>query len=111
MGKHGWIERMKSRWGVGPLGLVGVLAAFSLAGSSLLFVGRPILAWVLPQDAPLWLTVVGYLLLMVPLYQVLLLMWGTLFGQFRFFWKRQKKVGRFLLRLLSGGKEEKQEHP
>ncbi|HSR69455.1 MAG TPA: DUF6787 family protein [Acidobacteriota bacterium] len=110
MGDQGWMERMKVRWGVGPLGLVGVLAAFSLAGSSVLFVGRPILGWVLPQDAPTWLRVVGYLLLIVPLYQVLLLMWGTLFGQFRFFWEREKKLGRFLMGLLSGGKEEEQEH-
>ncbi|HSR49806.1 MAG TPA: DUF6787 family protein [Acidobacteriota bacterium] len=102
MGQAGWIDKMKARWGVGPLDVVAILASFSLAGMSVLLVGRPILAWALPEDAPTWLRVVAYMLLIFPLYQVLLLSWGALLGQFGFFWEREKKLGRLLLRLTGG---------
>jgi hypothetical protein len=92
--------RMKSRWGVGPLGVVAILLVFSLTGSSVVLLRRPIMGFLLPADAATWLQVVLYLLVIFPLYQVLLLVYGALFGQFRFFWKKEKQLLLLFRRLL-----------
>ena len=96
---EGWIERMRRKWGVGPWGVLAILLAFSLAGSSVLYLARPILDYMIP-DAPTWVWVLAYLLVIFPLYQILLLAYGTLLGQFGFFWKKEKQLGRLLLRLF-----------
>ncbi|MEE8584396.1 MAG: DUF6787 family protein [Acidobacteriota bacterium] len=93
------IERMKERWGVGLWGMLAILASFTLAGPTVLLLGRPLLRSILPEQPPLWLMVLAYLIVLAPLYQLLLLGYGTLLGQFRFFWERQKKAGLFLLRM------------
>lgn len=95
-----FVESMKQRWGVGPWGVVAVLLAFSLAGMSVLKLSALILGIVLPADSPFWLKASAYVLLIMPLYQVLLLAYGTLLGQFRFFWDKQKRLGRLFKRRL-----------
>ncbi|UCE02804.1 MAG: hypothetical protein JSW67_00950 [Candidatus Latescibacterota bacterium] len=93
--------RMKSRWGVGPLGVIAILLVFSLTGSSVVLLRRPIMGFLLPADAPTWLHVVLYLLVIFPLYQVLLLVYGALFGQFRFFWEKEKQLLLLLRRVVA----------
>ena len=93
------IKRVKERWGVGLWGMLAILASFSLAGPTMLLLGRPLLRSILPEQPPLWLTVLAYLIVLAPLYQLLLLGYGALLGQFHFFWDKQKKLGRFLLRM------------
>ena len=92
------IERLKQRWGVSSTWhVIAILVVFSLAGSSILYVKQPIYhALGIPADASLWIRIP----LIVLFYQVLLLIWGTVFGQFRFFWEKEKKLGRFLLRWM-----------
>ena len=34
----------------------------------------------------------AYLLLVLPLYQIMLLIYGFIFGQFRFFWEKEKQL-------------------
>jgi len=89
--------RMMERWNVSALGVVAILAAFSLAGMTVVRLKRPVLAALLPGDAPEWLQWTVYVLVIVPLYQVCLLAWGTALGQFRFFWAKLKHTSRFLL--------------
>ena len=70
-----------------------ILIVFSLAGSSILYVKQPIYhALGISPDATRW---IRYPLIIL-FYQVLLLIWGTLFGQFRFFWEKEKKLGKLL---------------
>lgn len=94
-------ERMKARWGVSTWGVIAILLAFSLAGTTVLKVTRPILEFVLPADVPRWLWWTARILIIVPVYQVLLLMYGTLLGQFRFFWEKEKKMAGWLARPFS----------
>ena len=89
-------ERMKARWGVGFWGLIAVLAAFSLAGLTTLRLKGPVIAYILPETAPGWVQWTVYLIVMLPIYQVLLLGYGTLLGQFGFFWGKLKAVGRLV---------------
>ena len=91
-----FFERLRERWGVGPCGAVAILLAFSLAGMTTVRLRGPIIGFVLPTDAPRWLRWGLYLVIMVPMYQVLLLGYGTALGQFDFFWSKLKAVGRLL---------------
>jgi uncharacterized BrkB/YihY/UPF0761 family membrane protein len=94
-------ERMKARWGVSTWGVIAILLAFSLAGSTVLKVTRPILDFVLPEDVPRWLWWTARIVIIVPVYQVLLMMYGTLLGQFRFFWEKEKKMAGWIARPFS----------
>ena len=90
------MERLKARWGVQTTReLVIVFLVFSLAGTSILFVKQPLYQLLrVPDDASLWIKIP----LVLCMYQVLLLAWGTALGQFRYFWEKEKKLGRLLTR-------------
>ena len=92
----GFVKRMKKRWGVGVWGVIAILAAFSLAGMTVVRLKAPVLGLLLPGDSPVWLKWLVYILVIVPLYQACLLAYGTLLGQFRFFWGKLKFMGRLL---------------
>ncbi len=96
------VERMRSRWGVGPVGVVAILAAFALAGTTTLWVKEPVMGYLLPTVAPGWLQWTIYLIIMLPIYQVLLLAYGTLLGQFDFFWSKMRAMGRLISRGVAG---------
>ena len=89
-------DRMKARWGVGFWGLVAILLAFSLAGMTTLQLKGFVMAFIMPATAPGWLQWAVYLVVMLPIYQVLLLGYGTLLGQFDFFWSKLKVIGRLV---------------
>ena len=94
-------DKLKSRWGVGWWGVMAIMLAFALAGSSVVRLKPLVLGLILPDDAPGWERTVTYILLIMPLYQVCLVAWGTVLGQFRFFWQREKAMGRWILRLFN----------
>jgi hypothetical protein len=92
----GVIGHLKTKWNVGPWGFVAILAAFSLAGMTVVRLKKPLMSLIIPDDAPGWVSWVVYLLFIMPLYHVLLLAYGALLGQFDFFWKKFTAVGRRL---------------
>ncbi len=92
------LDTLRARWGVGPWDVVAILLAFTLAGLSIVQLRTPLIGLLLPGDHPGWLGWVVYLIALLPLYQALLLAWGTLLGQYTFFWGRLKMVGRLLRR-------------
>ena len=89
-------ERMKTRWGVGLWGMIAVLSAFALAGLTTLRLKGFVIGYILPDTAPGWIQWAVYLIVMLPIYQVLLLGYGTLLGQFDFFWSKFKAIGRLV---------------
>jgi hypothetical protein len=97
-----FVNHLKEKWDVGPWGFVAILAAFSLAGMTVVRLKKPIMGLIIPDDAPGWVSWVGYLLFIMPLYHVLLLGYGALLGQFDFFWKKLTAVGRRLGGLTRG---------
>ena len=92
MAKTPWIEKLRHRWKLGSaFQVVMVLVVFACTGFTVLFIKRPILhflagAW---EDS-VWASVIYYLLIL-PLYNVILLAYGFLFGQFNFFWEFEKR--------------------
>jgi len=93
-------QGLKKRWGItSNFQLIIILFVFSITGSSAVFVAKPFLNWIgLSQDtfpdawwSP-WVFWTLRILIIFPLYQILLVIYGWLFGQFRFFWAFEKKM-------------------
>ena len=95
-------DRMKSRWGVGPGGAVAILLAFALAGLTTVRLKGPVIGFLLPAPSPGWVQWTIFLIIMLPVYQLLLLGYGTLLGQFDFFWGKLKAVRRFVCGRTAG---------
>ena len=83
-----FLAALQRRWGLTGWSTVAVLAAFSLAGTTTVLLKQPVTGLVVAPEAPSWIQWSAYLVVMVPLYHVLLLAWGSVLGQFGFFWKK-----------------------
>lgn len=88
------LKRLKEKWNIkSNVQLVLILIVFSVTGSATLLVRKAVFEWIgINGDTSLWLKVPLYILIIVPAYQILFLIIGTLFGQFRFAWEFEKKV-------------------
>jgi hypothetical protein len=94
-----WIEKLKNKWGIqSDWDFWMIMLTFSLAGSAIGFV-RPIVFHIfgIEQSTPLWIKICAYIPLIPPVYQVGLLFFGFLLGQFPFFWEKEKRLAKFLL--------------
>jgi len=93
-------EKLKKRWNIkSNFQLTLILVVFSITGSASAWVSKPFVEWMglSKDDMPAWLFTVLRLILIFPIYNVLLIVIGTVFGQFRFFWAFEKKMfSRFL---------------
>lgn len=89
-----WLVRLQSKWELNSVRQVlTVLLVFSLTGSTVLFLRKALFSWVgFNATTSWWLKTVTYLCFVMPAYQVLLLAFGALFGQFRFFWNKEKRL-------------------
>jgi|SRR5690554_2085828 len=95
------LKRIKNRWNVkSNFQLLLILVVFSVTGSATLFVRKAAFEWLgITADTSLWIKFPLYILIIFPSYQILFLIVGTLFGQFRFAWEFEKKIfSRFKLR-------------
>ena len=79
--------------------MVIICVVFAITGSASVWVAKPFLQWVgldSLRDVEAWWGGWVYwtlrILLIFPFYQVLLVGFGWLFGQFRFFWNFEKKM-------------------
>ncbi len=90
----GWLARLQSKWELSSVTQVLiVLLVFSLTGSTVVFLRKALFGWVgFDEMTPWWVKTITYILFVMPAYQVLLLGYGALFGQFQFFWKKEKKL-------------------
>ena len=80
------------------LHLVIIFIVFGITGSAAVFLAEPILHYFNISSITLlpWLYWPLRILIIFPIYQCLLIVLGTLFGQFKYFWALEKK---FLNRL------------
>ena len=89
-----WLLRLQSKWGLTSVGQVLiVLLVFSLTGSTVVFLRKTLFGWLGFNEATTWwIKTITYILFIFPAYQLLLLGYGALLGQFRFFWNKEKKL-------------------
>ncbi|MEN6454001.1 MAG: DUF6787 family protein [Prolixibacteraceae bacterium] len=74
-----------------------ILFVFSISGSITLFVKAYILSWInYSPEWPVYIKILTWLFIVVPVYQLTLITTGTLLGQFEFFWRFEKKTIRRL---------------
>lgn len=89
------MEKLKNRWGLtSNWQVVIILLVFSITGYSSLLIAKPIMDWIgLTEEATNpWIYKPLRLILIFPFYQVLIVMYGWIFGQFDFFWNFEKKM-------------------
>lgn len=89
------LNKLKKRWNVDSnLTLATIFIVFAITGYSSLQIAKPFLSLfgITETSVPYWLYRVLRLFLIFPIYQILLVLVGTLFGQFNFFWEFEKKM-------------------
>jgi sterol desaturase/sphingolipid hydroxylase (fatty acid hydroxylase superfamily) len=89
------MKKLKERWGVtSNKQIVIIFLVFAITGFSSLQLAKPFLTLIGIPDTiePHWLYRVLRLLLIFPIYQILLVFVGYIFGQFSFFWNLEKKM-------------------
>lgn len=101
--RPGFFKRLQIKWKLESLFQVGmVLLVFACTGTTILLIKEPILIFfgIDRQGEKDILHTILYLILILPLYQIFLLIYGFLFGQFRFFWEKEKQFGRKILQIF-----------
>jgi Na+-driven multidrug efflux pump len=94
-----WIEKLKHKWKLKNVWqVVIILVVFACTGFTVLFIKKPLLRFLAGNQGDTVFASVLYYLLILPVYNVLLLAYGFLFGQFHFFWEFEK---RFVRRIMS----------
>lgn len=91
-----WIDKLKNRWKLkNGLQVCLVLLVFACTGLTVLFLKRPLVGYFTSADGErnTWFSVIYYILIL-PIYNVILLFYGFLFGQFSFFWEFEKRMFR-----------------
>lgn len=94
-----WTDKLRTRWNVGTTKQVFIiLLVFACTGFTVYFLKKPLFNYLFDGGSrPLWFTILYYILIL-PVYNILLLLYGTVFGQFNFFWQFEKN---FFSRLIS----------
>lgn len=87
-------ERLKQKWGIKTeFQFWIIMLIFSLAGSSTVWIRKPVFALLgVSADTNMLLKFMLWLAVIFPSYQILLMLWGTLLGQFQFVWWFEKKM-------------------
>lgn len=100
MSEPKFIQRLKQKYGLKTtFELLIVITVFSLAGMAIIWVRKPVFHLLgITDTTPFVLKFLAWLAVVFPTYQLNLLVFGFLFGQFSFFWEREKALWRFLLR-------------
>ncbi|MFA9391751.1 MAG: DUF6787 family protein [Prolixibacteraceae bacterium] len=94
------MNKFKTKWNIASdWQLIVIFVVFSITGSAAMVVRKLVFGLIgITAETSLWIKVPLYILILIPAYQLLLIVIGGLLGQFRFFFEFQKKNFRFLNR-------------
>lgn len=98
------MSNFKKKWGItSTFQIVLIMAVFSLAGLAITQCRRPVFhLFGIKPETPFWIKTVVYIACVFPMYQFFLIVFGALFGQFRFFWEKEKKMVLWIGKKLLG---------
>jgi hypothetical protein len=94
--KKSWLERLKERWGLkSNFQAIVVLCVFAINGSITAALTKPIYTYFgIESETSIWIKILAFFFIMLPVYNVLLLIIGGLAGQFQFFLDFEKRMFR-----------------
>ena len=88
-----WIEKLKNKWNIkSSRQFVIILVVFALTGTTVVLIKRPIVAFFAENGTRTTTFNVIYFICILPLYNLILLFYGSLLCQFYFFWAYEKKM-------------------
>ncbi|WP_395066473.1 DUF6787 family protein [Flavobacterium sp.] len=93
------MSNFKQRWNItSSWQFFVIMIVFAITGSSAAVIAKPILKFlgISKETHHILLYLLLYILIIFPVYQLLLVFFGFLFGQFKFFWAFEKKMLRSL---------------
>ena len=94
----GWIQKLQQRWNAKNVWQVfAILLSFACTGLTIVWLMKPILHSLFGYEIPIWAKAVYYIFIL-PVYNLVLLFYGFIFGQFNFFLEFEK---RFFKRMAS----------
>jgi hypothetical protein len=87
-----WIERLRTKWKLHSIWqVVIILVVFACTGFTVLFIKKPLLEFLAGKEGDTLLASILYYVFILPVYNVVLLGYGFIFGQFKFFWEFEKR--------------------
>ena len=89
------MNKLKEKWGItSNFQIIIILLVFSITGSVAVWIAKPVLnlVGINKQAFSPWLFWPIRILIIFPIYQILIVIIGALFGQFKFFWSFEKKM-------------------
>ena len=99
MKNRNWIEKLQKRWHVkNGWQVLVILIVFACTGFTVLFIKKPLLLFFTGDADNTRQATILYYILILPIYNVLLLGYGFMFGQWHFFLRFEKQ---FFNRILS----------
>ena len=102
MTQASWVEKLKERWNVkSTYQVIIILIVFACTGFTVMFI-KPVIMDLLFKDGKSTIFSILYWVLILPVYNLFLLFYGFIFGQFTFFWEFEK---RFFGRIFGRRKE------
>ena len=105
MKQPAWIQKLMTRWQLhSPWQVIIILVVFACTGFTVFFIKKPLLNFLAGNQGNSTLATILYYIFILPVYNILLLCYGFVFGQFNFFWDFEK---RFFKRIISNFKTNK----
>ena len=88
-----WIERLKKKWNLeSNWQFLIIMLVFACTGTTVVLIKKPLINLLFEDGVrPLWFQI-AYWVLILPIYNVILLCYGFIFGQFAFFWRYEQKM-------------------
>ena len=89
------MKKFKERWGIeSNWQIVVIFVVFGVTGSTASYIGKPILAFlnITSETFNSFLYWTFRIIILFVMYQFLLVFFGWVFGQFKFFWSFEKKM-------------------
>ncbi|HTH56601.1 MAG TPA: DUF6787 family protein [Cyclobacteriaceae bacterium] len=93
-----WLKKLQQRWNAKNVWqVIAILLCFALTGTTVVWLMKPLLGFIFGGEVPLWAKA-AYYIFILPVYNLVLLFYGFIFGQFHFFLEFEK---RFFKRIAS----------
>jgi hypothetical protein len=86
-----WLQKLQQRWNAKSIWqVIAIILVFALTGSTVVWIMKPTLRFFFGNEIPIWARI-AYYILILPVYNIVLLCYGFIFGQFNFFFEFEKR--------------------